>query len=258
MAQIDLDIHLDYWSYPIVVMLFQKDPPLKILKILQSNTIQPDSSLVAKTSARETSVLTIRNSKHSRNIILNQASSNQTTSSLAAKSPKKISAENDIPALDLSTLFLRKSHSYSEKSMLLSTIQPAKRLYVVLNKISSNQDQTSSDFSAADVVPAYVMKSQSNYGTPSQSSNVIMCSEDPPYNMNVDQAIDANSSLGHTSPATLDSCPDLPKDIASSSLAVTSDHLEEFDPSMSTPPGTPPLSENDLQMPAPPSPCHGA
>jgi hypothetical protein len=125
------------------------------------------------------------------------------------------------------------------------------------------------------------MELRSNYGTP--SSNSPLFSEDLPYDMDVDQAVDVNSSLGHASLATPDSypedfrydmdvdqavdansslghaslatpdpCPDLPGNDASS--PVYSNHLEESVVSILTPPGTLLLSKDDLQMSAISSP----
>ena len=94
------------------------------------------------------------------------------------------------------------------------------------------------------------MEPRSNHGTP--SSNSPLCSEDLHYDMDVDLAVDVNSSLGHASQATPDSSPDLPRNHAS--LPVASNRLEESVVSIFTPPDTLLLSKDDLQMSAIPSP----
>ncbi|KAG2083389.1 uncharacterized protein F5147DRAFT_776337 [Suillus discolor] len=180
----------------------------------------------------------------------------------------------------------RKSGALADRNTLLdlaslNQAQPAKRLHVFLNKKPSEPSQTSSDFAAAAVAPSYVMELRSDYGTP--SSNSPLCSEDLPYDMDVDQAVDvdsslghaslatpdsypedlpydmdvdqavdANSSLGHASLATPDSCLDLPGN--DTSLPMASNHLEESVASIFTPPGTLLLSKDDLQMSAISSP----
>ncbi|KAG2057204.1 hypothetical protein BDR06DRAFT_969418 [Suillus hirtellus] len=221
-------------------------------QVLRLKTSPPDSLLAIATPTRKSGALA-----DSRNTLLDLASLNQATASLALESPKKhprISAENDVPALDLSIFFLKKLHTSSAKSMSLTPASTAcQRLHVFLNKKPSEPGQTSSDFAAAAVAPSYVMELRSDYvhldmhlATPNSYP------EDLPYDMDVDQAVDANSSLGHASLATPDSCLDLPGN--DTSLLVASDHLEESVASIFTPPGTLLLSKNDLQMSAISSP----
>ncbi|KAG1808881.1 uncharacterized protein BJ212DRAFT_1302782 [Suillus subaureus] len=112
-----------------------------------------------------------------RNLKLDQSSLNQTSLRELGNSPNKniqILAENDVPALDLSTLFFKKLHPNSNKSLL--RLAPAKRLSAVLNQKSPNQEQMQSDI--AESCPA--MKSQSDQHAPSQSSNTFASSDDPP------------------------------------------------------------------------------
>lgn len=146
-----------------------------------------------------------------------------------------------------------------------------------LDKKPSKPGQTSSDFATAAVASPCVMESRSNYDTP--CSNSPLCSEDLPYDMDVDQTIDVNSSLGHASLATPNSypedlpydmdvdqaidgnsslghaslslatsdlCPDLPRNNSSSPVAFN--NLEESVVSILTPPDTLLLSKDDLQM----------
>ncbi|KAG1834032.1 hypothetical protein F4604DRAFT_1694189 [Suillus subluteus] len=213
-----------------------------------------------------------------RNLKLDQSPLNQTSLKESGKSQNKniqTPAENDVPALDLSTLFFKKLQPNSNKSLL--RLAPAKRLSAVLNQESSNQEQMQSDIAETSLA----MKSQSDQHAPSQSSNTFASSDDPPsfsdytepwdYSSDIhmvsneesesslhqevaDQVMDTNISYENTLLSKPTFSSEALKNVRFSSPTVSLNCPEEFGHPTSTPSGSSPLSEDDFQGQATSSP----
>ncbi|KAG1845811.1 hypothetical protein F4604DRAFT_1936723 [Suillus subluteus] len=213
-----------------------------------------------------------------RNLKLDQSPLNQTSLKESGKSQNKniqTPAENDVPALDLSTLFFKKLQPNSNKSLL--RLAPAKRLSAVLNQESSNQEQMQSDIAETSLA----MKSQSDQHAPSQSSNTFASSDDPPsfsdytepwdYSSDIhmvsneesesslhqevaDQVMDTNTSYENTLLSKPTFSSEALKNVRFSSPTVSLNCPEEFGHPTSTPSGSSPLSEDDFQGQATSSP----
>ncbi|KAG1771557.1 hypothetical protein EV702DRAFT_1048912 [Suillus placidus] len=243
-----------------------------VIQVPKLQRVQLDTSSAFKRVNKEVAALDHRNFK------LDQSSLNQTTFRTSSNSPKKniqTSAENDVPALDLSTLFFRKLQpSNSKKSLLL--LAPTKRLSTVLDQKSANQEQMQSDM--AETSKSAMLKSQSDQHVPSQSSHAFISFDDPPsfsdytepwvyssdiymapneesesslYDEATDQVLDANTSFKNillSKPTCFSSEVSKDEDVGFSSSAASLNCSEEFNHPTSTPSGSSPLSEDDLQM----------
>jgi hypothetical protein len=193
---------------------------------------------------------------------------------------KITSTDDDVPALDLTTLLYKKFSSNYKKSLLLSTVSNYfEELAFILKLIeefqstrelsqSSQEEQMQSTIAEPTGAPVHVMKTQPNsfryddepssfsdYTQPwDYSSDTYMVlneeSESSLYDEGiVDQAMDISITFQNNSTSNhRQLSSELSEDVMLSSPTVSLNHSEGFDKITSAPPISSPPSEDNLQM----------
>jgi hypothetical protein len=191
-----------------------------------------------------------------------------------------ISAKNDVPALDLSKLFFKRSSSNSKKSSLLSTVsnyfeEPAFILKLIEEFQSvrghfelSQKEQMQSKIAEPAEAPVHVMKTQPNsFGFDDGPSSFSDYTESWDYSSDsctvpneesesslydegiVDQAMNTNITFQDNSTSNYRQLSsELSRNVRFSSPAVSLNCSEEFDETTSAPSVSSPLSEDNLQL----------